>query len=156
MRLAIIGEAPGHNEVEQGRPFVGPSGWLLWTDAGKYGVSRENVLVANVCQVEPPGDHIEAFRWDGFEIQSGLKQLAADLECFKPNLCLLLGNTPLRAFKGESGISNWRGSLFNGVLNGKVYKCLAALHPAGILREYIGRVFLDFDLRKAAQRVTHS
>ena len=37
------------------------------------------------------------------------------------------------------------------MLNGKVYKCLAALHPAGILREYIGRVFLDFDLRKAAQ-----
>ena len=150
MRLSIIGEAPGTNEVEQGRPFVGASGRLLWQDAAKYGIDRAHCLVANVCQVQPPSNHIEAFSWSGIEIQSGLRQLAADLEQFKPNLCLLLGNTPLYAFSMERGISNWRGSLFNGVLNGKSYKCLASLHPAAILREYSGRVLLDFDLRRAA------
>ena len=28
-RLALVGEAPGKVEVERGRPFQGPAGWVL-------------------------------------------------------------------------------------------------------------------------------
>jgi DNA polymerase len=148
-RIAIIGEAPGADEEYEGRPFVGYSGRLLWAEAAKVGILRDACFVGNVCQIRPPGNKIEAFNWNGEEIQNGLKQLHTDLVQFKPNLCLLLGNTPLRAFTGETGITNWRGSLFNGSLNGVRYKCLATLHPAGILREYSGKPLLAFDLRRA-------
>ena len=130
---------------------MGYSGRLLWAEAAKVGILRDACFVGNVCQIRPPGNKIEAFNWKGEEIQNGLKQLHTDLVQFKPNLCLLLGNTPLRAFTGESGIINWRGSLFDGFLNGVRYKCLATLHPAGILREYSGKPLLAFDLRRAKQ-----
>jgi uracil-DNA glycosylase family 4 len=150
-RIAFIGEAPGADEEYEGRPFVGYSGRLLWAEAAKVGILRDACFVGNVCQIRPPGNKIEAFDWKGNEIQSGLHQLFLDLQQFKPNLCVLLGNSPLRAFTGESGITNWRGSLFNGSLNFVRFKCLATLHPAGILREYSGKPLLAFDLRRAKQ-----
>ena len=150
-RIAFIGEAPGADEEYEGRPFVGYSGRLLWAEAAKVGILRDACFVGNVCQVRPPNNKIEAFDWNGVEIQSGLHQLSQDLLQFKPNLCVLLGNSPLRAFTGETGITNWRGSLLEGHLDGIRYKCLAALHPAGILHEYSGKPLLAFDLHRAKQ-----
>ena len=112
---------------------------------------RDACFVGNVCQNQPRDNDIKNFSWDGCEIQEGIAQLTQDLKEFSPNLCLLLGNTPLKLFTGNTGISSWRGSLLRGQLGVQSYKCLAALHPAGILREYQGNVFLDFDLRRARQ-----
>ena len=60
-RIAIIGEAPGAHEELEGHPFVGPSGYLLWQLCAKHGILREACLVANVCQVRPPGNKISEF-----------------------------------------------------------------------------------------------
>lgn len=148
-RIAFIGEAPGAEEDACGKPFSGTSGRLLWGVASRYGIVRDACFVGNVCQIRPPGNHIEVFSWTGDEIQSGLAQLWTDLAKFRPNLCVLLGNTPLRAFTGEQGITSWRGSLIKGSQFG--YKCLASLHPAAILREYSGMPLFNFDMRRARQ-----
>lgn len=150
-RIAFIGEAPGATEDEVGRPFMGPSGNLLWSIASKYGIVREACFVGNVCQVKPPNNKIELFSFHGPEITDGIRQLASDLATFRPNLCVLLGNTALRALTGETGISAWRGSLLRGTGLGTnhAYKCLPALHPTSILREYSGLPLLHFDLKRA-------
>lgn len=147
-RIAFIGEAPGEDEEACGLPFVGASGRLLSGMMNRVGIARDACLIANVCQYRPPGNKIEAFAWDDERMQASQAALVVDINKFKPNLCVLLGNTPLRMFMGsKESVENWRGSLFIGL---DTWKCMATIHPAACLREYSYTPMLHFDLRRAA------
>lgn len=52
--LAIVGEAPGENEVEKGRPFIGPSGKVLNGTLRKLGLDRSEVLITNASACAYP------------------------------------------------------------------------------------------------------
>lgn len=154
-RIAIIGEAPGEQEVKEGQPFVGQSGRLLTQILQKKGITREALFIGNVCQHRPPGNDIDAFALDSPEIQSGLEKLSLDLEQFNPNICLLLGKTALWAAKGIDKIGNWRGSFFMGERNCFIgRKCIAAYHPAAILRQYQWMPLLMLDIDKCLKEST--
>lgn len=149
-RLAIIGEAPGADEVREKRPFVGMSGRFLTALLSKAGIVRDACLVGNICQHRPPANDITKFSREGPEITAGLEQLTKDLQTFRPSACLLLGKTALWAAKGTDAIGDWRGSWFigeRGPFQG--IKCLAAYHPAACLRQYEWTPILMFDIRKA-------
>ena len=151
-RIAVVGEAPGEDEENYRRPFVGASGKFLTGLMRDAGINRQACLIGNVCQHRPPYNRIEAFHWDGPEIQEGLAKLTDDINEFDPHICVLLGNTPLHsAAGGAAKISEWRGSLFiadhPGPFSGR--KCLPALHPAYVLREFSGYPLLKFDLERA-------
>lgn len=149
-RIAIVGEAPGATEEEEGIPFVGASGRLLNSLLSTVGVSRQQCFVGNVCQIRPPANDITKFPWDGAEVQDSLMQLQSDLRRFNPNIIIVLGNYALRAAKGLGGetVSNWRGSLFFSPTFG--CKCIASFHPAYVLRDWSGFPLLHFDLKRAA------
>lgn len=152
LRVAIIGEAPGEEEENHRRPFVGPSGKFLMGIMRDVGLDRTKCLMGNVCQVRPPGNRIEAFNWDGPEIQEGLKKLEEDIRIYNPNIVLCLGGTPLRASHGAGKITEWRGSLFRSNLPSSPMhsrKCMSSLHPAFVLREFSGYPLLKFDLKRA-------
>lgn len=148
-RLAIVGEAPGAQEIQAGEPFVGPSGRLLDGLLSRNNILRSSCFLGNVSQHRPPGNDISAFPWTSEEIQGGIVKLKEDLRAFKPNLVLALGGTALRALCGdERSILNWRGSLFWSDWG---YKTLASLHPAFCIRPpQSGLPLLNFDIRKAA------
>lgn len=153
-RIAIIGEAPGEDEENHGIPFVGRSGQHLDRELRGVGIDRNRCFVGNICQVRPPGNNIGLFLWDGPEITDGLNALKEDLLLFNPNVCLLLGGTPLRAARGSTSdkITSWRGSLFrSNVLDSPFFdrKCLPSLHPTYILREFEGNPLFRFDLSRA-------
>lgn len=152
-RIALVGESPGETEENYGIPFCGPSGNFLNGILKDVGIDRHACFAGNICQVRPPGNRIDAFDWNGKEIQDGLKQLNEDLNTFSPNICVLLGGTPLRAARGiESPITSWRGSLFSGAAGPFLgRKCVASLHPAFVLREFSGYPLLQFDLKRAAE-----
>jgi len=153
-RIAIVGEAPGEDEENYHRPFVGRSGQFLTNILADIGIEREKCLLGNICQFRPPQNEISLFDWNGLEIQDGLANLTRDIENYNPNICVLLGNTPLRAALGpKQKISEWRGSLFVSNLNGpfKNRKCIPALHPAYVLREFSGYPLLKFDLTRARE-----
>lgn len=122
--------------VHAPQPFVGPSGWILNQLLAKVGIDRESCFVGNCCQVQPPGNKIELFKWDSEPMVAGIKQLTADLTAFQPHMILCLGNTPLRAMRNEKrvNIGDWRGSLFMSELAGlPPTKCLATYHPAFLM-----------------------
>jgi uracil-DNA glycosylase family 4 len=52
--IMFIGEAPGKNEAEQGRPFVGPSGDVFDELLAGIGLMREDVFITNVLLDRPP------------------------------------------------------------------------------------------------------
>lgn len=169
-RLAIIGEAPGVDEADQGIPFIGYSGQLLDKFLSRFNILRDACFIGNVCQLRPFKNRIAEFDWDGEEIQSGLSKLRDDLKTFKPNVVLLLGGSALHAFKEDcsqpvrkkktkegpvfdfpNSIGDWRGSFFEcyiqGVLPG--VKCIAAYHPAACLRQYEWSPLLMMDIQRA-------
>lgn len=151
-RLAIIGEAPGADEVSLGKPFVGMSGRFLNALLQKVGIARSACFVGNVCQHRPPNNDIKLLDWDGEEIQSSLVELRSDLAEFSPNLCLLLGQSALKAAFVDLSISACRGSLFkcsNAESPFFGYKCLPSFHPAAVLRNYEWKPLLSFDIRRA-------
>jgi uracil-DNA glycosylase len=53
--ILLIGESPGKNEAEQGRPFVGPSGEILDEMLRGIGLKRENVFLTNIL-LDYPGE----------------------------------------------------------------------------------------------------
>ena len=54
-RIVIVGEGPGRNEDEQGKPFVGRSGQLLDQMLEQVGLSRNrNVFITNIVKCRPP------------------------------------------------------------------------------------------------------
>ena len=165
-RIAIIGEAPGSDEISTGTPFVGASGRELDKYLSKVGLLRDACFIGNICQHQPSGNKIATFDWDGEQIQSGLLTLHNELSSFKPNICWLLGSSALHAFKEgihatpkkrktkdglafafPNSIGDWRGSLFLSS-NDSPYpncKCVASYHPAAALRnfEWMPTILLD-------------
>jgi uracil-DNA glycosylase family 4 len=153
-RIALIGEAPGDDETNHRLPFVGISGKFLSTCLREAGIDRQACLVGNVCQLQPPHNDISRFSPTGPEFTEGIYALYQDLEAFRPNICVLLGNTPLHLAAGDGAkITDWRGSLFVGDHTGPFdnRKCIAALHPAYVLRDFTGYPLLKFDLKRAKE-----
>lgn len=136
-RWAIVGEAPGAEEQRQGKPFVGPSGQLLRESLERVGLDPNEAYITNVYQEyrygnpTPSKDEIEAARSELIAELQALPQLEA---------VLLVGNVPLQAVTGLSGITNQRGT--HEVVEGTdeqgggqpVWRPFATLHPAAVLR----------------------
>jgi uracil-DNA glycosylase family 4 len=55
-RFVLVGEAPGAQEDESGRPFVGRSGQLLDQLLTEAGLDRAQAAVLNVEKCRPPGN----------------------------------------------------------------------------------------------------
>lgn len=149
-RIAIVGEAPGADEVLAGEPFVGQSGKLLKSILENTGLVPDQLFFGNVCQQQPPNNDITNFDWSGDEIQGGLERLAEDLRTYQPTLILALGNTPLHAthsWGADAIIGTWRGSLYWS--DSHNCKCIAAYHPAYVLRVFGDLPLLRADIQKA-------
>lgn len=126
-RLLVVGEAPGAQEDECGRPFVGRGGQLLDRLLGEAGVDRASVAVANVLKCRPPGNRTptraEADRCRGW--------LDRQVQLVDPRLVVTLGGTALAWALGTGNrLYDVRGRLHEW--NGRLL--LATYHPSAALR----------------------
>jgi DNA polymerase len=133
-RVLLIGEAPGRDEDEQGKPFVGLSGQLLDRMLNAVGLSRRcderaaGVLITNLIFWRPPGNRkpTEA------ETLMCLPFVLRTIALAAPDFVVCLGATPTQRLLGTTeGILKLRGrwKTFQGV------PLLATLHPAYLLRQ---------------------
>ena len=53
-KIMFVGEAPGRNEAETGRPFCGAAGRILEELLTDIGLKREEVYIANILKDRPP------------------------------------------------------------------------------------------------------
>src|SRR5437660_749954 len=53
-KMMFIGEGPGFNEDQQGRPFVGKAGYLLEEALASINLKRSDVFITNVVKCRPP------------------------------------------------------------------------------------------------------
>jgi len=52
----FVGEGPGKNEDEQGRPFVGAAGKFLTELLESIGLKRTEVFITNIVKCRPPNN----------------------------------------------------------------------------------------------------
>ena len=132
--LLFIGEAPGWNEDQQGRPFVGQAGKFLEELLASINLNRDQVYIANVIKCRPPGnrDPLPA------EILACSKWLKRQIESIKPRMVVTLGRYSMAKYFPNQPISKIHGKAKkeNGIIYYAMYHPAAALHQ-GNLRKVI-------------------
>lgn len=127
-KLMFIGEAPGADEDETGKPFVGRAGQLLTKIIESINLKREDVYIANVIKCRPPENRNPAE--DEIESCSGF--LREQIEIIKPKIICTLGKFPMEFIIGndKGTISKVRGNVFdyNGII------VIPTYHPSYLLR----------------------
>jgi DNA polymerase len=132
--VLLIGEAPGKDEDEQGKPFVGRSGQLLDRMLVEIRLSRSaNILISNTIFWRPPGNRDPT---QG-EIVACLPFVERLITLAQPKLLILTGKAAAHTvLKREDGVLKLRGRRLNYVAEGSApVNAMVMLHPAYLLRQ---------------------
>jgi uracil-DNA glycosylase len=84
-----------------------------------------------------------------------LERLADEIIAVDPNLVIALGNTPLWALCGTTGVSKIRGTTRLSTHTAVGYKVLPTYHPAAVLRQWELRPTTILDLMKAKREAEY-
>jgi DNA polymerase len=158
--IVLVGEAPGADEVKQGKPFVGRSGQLLNKVLSEVGIEREHCLVCNTFRFQPPQNKVDTFfiskraaqaahvaiaeQYGKFGSSYCRADYAPELEHLRdilsqykqrnlPMVIMALGRTPMWALTGENGLLQKAGNRLPCSLVVDV-PVIPTFHPSFILR----------------------
>lgn len=128
--IMFIGEAPGKDEDEAGKPFVGRAGQLLDRMLAAIGLHEENSYITNVCNWRPvngraPGPD---------EIDLARPFIARHIELAAPKLIVLVGGVSLEVLTGQKGITKLRGQWQDYTASSTAIPAMPLYHPAFLLR----------------------
>ena len=126
--LLCVGEAPGRNEDETGRPFCGAAGRNLDRGLAAAGLRRAEVFVTSINKCRPPGnrdpkpDEKEACR----------PYLLEQIEALRPRAIVALGRHGLSGLVPDAPASfaDVRGKFLAGPGGVPVF---CSLHPAAVI-----------------------
>lgn len=130
--IMFIGEAPGREEDQQARPFVGEAGQLLTRLINKMGFNRLDVYIANIVKCRPPMNrdpHED-------EIDTCFPFLERQIAIINPKIIISLGKISSYTLMGiksplsKFSITKVRGNFFDY----KGIPVMPTFHPAYLLR----------------------
>ena len=124
--IVFIGEGPGFHENMQGRPFVGAAGEFLEELLGTIGRPREDVVLTNVVQCTPQGNHDPKPE----ERDACSSYLDRQLKAINPKVIVTLGRFSMARYISNAKISEIHGQPIkvHGTLVVPFYHPAAALH----------------------------
>lgn len=149
--LLVIGEAPGRDEDQAGKPFVGRAGQLLDRMLASINCSRQtNALISNVIYWRPPGNRTPT----QLEIATCKPFVERLIEVTKPKAVLLAGGVPTQALLLLPGITRARGQWRPlTTAAGVRVEALPIFHPAFLLRQPAQKRFAWLDLLNLERRL---
>jgi DNA polymerase len=125
--LVCVGEAPGANEDQTGRPFVGAAGNLLNKILAAVELRREDVFICNVLKHRPPGNRNPL----PDEVAACSPYLVRQLELIKPKVIVAFGSFAAQTLlETKAPIGKLRGLVhqYHGI------PLIVTYHPAALLR----------------------
>jgi DNA polymerase len=129
--LMFVGEAPGFNEDQQGKPFVGRAGKLLDELLEGIGLTREDVFIANVLKCRPPNNRDPQPE----EIEECTPYLMRQVELIEPRVISTLGNFATKLItQSQVGITRCCGRPQDRTVAGLPVTIYPLFHPAAALR----------------------
>ena len=137
-KIMFIGEAPGKNEDEQGKPFVGAAGMILNQALEKAGIKRAEVFITNVVKCRPPGNRVP----ENDERSICRQYLDRQISLIAPKIICILGSTAYSSILGGKSIIKNRGKIIEK--NGQKY--FLTIHPAAAIYNKNLRSVLNNDL----------
>jgi DNA polymerase len=123
--IVFIGEAPGKNEDEQGKPFVGAAGKFLNEMLAMINLERHDIYITNIVKYRPPNNRDPL----PDEKEKFLPYLQEQLDIIAPKLIVTLGRHSMDVLLPGLKISQVHGQP-------KRYKdhvYLPLFHPAAAL-----------------------
>lgn len=148
-RLVLVGEAPGRQEAEQGRPFVGRAGRFLNKTLARLGIDRRKVYITNAVKVRPTrkiAGRLVDRKPSKKELEKWLPVLQKELRNLRPRVIVLLGDTAAKAVLGAKvSVGECRTK---PAKRGRAL-VMCTYHPAAALRNRAYRKSFIGDLRKA-------
>ena len=127
--IMIIGEAPGREEDEVGRPFIGRAGKLLNEFLKSIDLNRDSVFIVNTIKCRPP----ENRNPEASEISACSDYLDQQINIIKPKVLVLLGKIAANRLLGEDmPMSELRLKKF--FIDKYDIPIIVFYHPAYILR----------------------
>lgn len=152
-KIMFVGEAPGKNEAEQGRPFCGTSGRILDELLSSVGIDRKTVYVTNIVKDRPPDnrDPLPA------EIELYAQFLDRQINIIQPKIVATLGRYSMAYIMNRFGLSADLKSISQ--IHGKAFKAeteygeityVPFYHPAVAAYQYSMKETLkkDFQILK--------
>ncbi len=127
--LMFIGEGPGANEDESGKPFVGRAGMLLTKIIENVlNLKREDIYIANIVKCRPPNNRVPTIE----EVTSCKPYLEEQIAIINPKIIVALGSTSYHHLSDDydMSISKIRGEILeygNAIL-------IPTYHPSYLLR----------------------
>ena len=142
-KVMIMAEAPGKEEDETGKPFVGAAGRFLNKVLEGTGLDRSDFFVTNTVKCRPPKNRTPK------SIEVGTctaNYLFEQIELVNPRLVMLLGGVAAKTVLGVRSVNEARGR----VIERDGRRFLVGYHPAvRFYREDLGEmVRKDFALLK--------
>ena len=139
-RLLLIGEAPGKDEVNQSRPFVGMAGKNLAEFLGILGIDRQLLYITNTIKYrlsQLNGQTGRAVNRPATknDIAINREYLLNEIDIIKPEYIVTLGNVPLKAVTGDykSSVGRVHGQLAEIECLALKYHLFPLYHPASII-----------------------
>ncbi len=134
--IILVGEAPGANEVEQKRPFVGKAGKNLDHFLDVLEMKREEIYITNVVKKRPYKINEKTKRKSNRpptkeEVKTYLPILEEEINIIKPKIIVTLGNFALKAITKDPKITI--GQVHGQIINEEKYKIYPLYHPASII-----------------------
>lgn len=135
-RLMLIGEAPGEQEAQEGRPFVGRAGKNLDRFLALAGLRREEIYITNAVKFRPTRmgkreKPVNRTPTDA-EVAQFRPLLLREIRLIQPELIVTLGNVPLRAVTGERiSVGEVHGRILEKRVEG--VPLFALYHPASVI-----------------------
>lgn len=132
-KIMFIGEAPGKNEAETARPFVGQAGKILDELLASVDIKREDVYITNIVKDRPPENRDPRPE----EIELYAPFLERQIDIIQPQVIVALGRFSMEFIlkKYKSPQQNGKISQLHGKLlsvqasYGEIY-VLPLYHPA--------------------------
>lgn len=144
--LMLIGEGPGADEDEKGKPFVGAAGKLLDLLLTGSGLEPDVFHICNIVKCRPPENRVPT----PDEAKACKTLLARQFRLVRPKIIVLLGATAYKYFTGSNdAISKVRGQWIEK--NGSLI--MPTFHPAYILRNNNERGKLWDDISKVRTKM---
>lgn len=138
--ILLVGEAPGREEVKQGRPFVGAAGKNLDEFLALLNLTREDVYVTNAIKhrvscVSKTTGRVCNRPSTKKEVRDGRDYLMREIETIRPRFIVTLGNVALSAVLGDNseGIGAMHGRLNEFKLDRNIFLLYPLYHPASII-----------------------
>ena len=152
-KIMFVGEAPGKNEAETGRPFCGAAGKILDELLESISIERKEVYVTNIIKDRPPSNRDPLPE----EIEIYSPFLNRQIQIIQPGVIATLGRFSMEYIMKKFGLESELESV--GRIHGKIFdshtdygdvRIVPLYHPAVALydRSQIDILKKDFKVLK--------